>query len=190
MSPKQHNTLSTDVPGIAILGAGIFAKEGTGLVVLRHSTALHRPLTISKAYLPAIAALGGASAASLRAVYSRSHQSASDLAQAAQNALDLASPPEVFSDDGNSIDALLSRTDIIAVIVVLPITLQPSFVLKALAAGKHVLSEKPVAPDVKSGLALIKEYEEMYKHKGLIWRVAENYEAEPAYSKPFTFSNQ
>ena len=52
---------------------------------------------------------------------------------------------------------------------------------KALAAGKHVLSEKPVAPDVAQGRALIAEYEATYKPKGLVWRVAENFEAEPAY---------
>ncbi|KAF8889724.1 hypothetical protein CPB84DRAFT_1837527 [Gymnopilus junonius] len=108
--------------GIAILGAGIFAKEA----------------------LP------------LKAVYSRSEKT-------------------------TDLDALLARTDITAVIVVLPITLQPSIILKALAAGKHVLSEKPVAPDVKQGLDLIATYEQVYKPKGLIWRIAENFEAEPGY---------
>jgi predicted dehydrogenase len=52
-------------------------------------------------------------------------------------------------------------------------------VLKALAAGKHVISEKPVAADVQSGLKLIADYNANYKQKGLIWRVAENFEAEP-----------
>jgi len=74
---------------------------------------------------------------------------------------------------------LLARVDITAVIVVLPITLQPSIVLKALAAGKHVLSEKPVAPDVEQGHNLISTYRQEYQPKGLIWRLAENYEAEP-----------
>lgn len=63
----------------------------------------------------------------------------------------------------------------------LPITVQPKVILKALAAGKHVLSEKPVAPDVSQGRALIKEYEAKYKSRGLVWRVAENFEAEPGY---------
>lgn len=68
----------------------------------------------------------------------------------------------------------------------LPITLQPSIVRKALAAGKHVLSEKPVAPDVAGGRKLIKEYESEYKPKGLIWRIAENYEIEAGYQAAAT----
>ncbi|KAI0073535.1 oxidoreductase family protein [Panus rudis PR-1116 ss-1] len=147
--------------GLAILGAGIFAKE---------------------AHLPAIATLG-ASLVELKAVYSRSEKSAKQLAEDAQGILKLNESPSVYHDgDQNAnLDALLARSDIAAVIVVLPITLQPSIVRKALAAGKHVLSEKPVAPDVAGGLELIKEFESTYKPKGLIWRVAENYEVEPAY---------
>jgi hypothetical protein len=57
---------------------------------------------------------------------------------------------------------------------VLPITTQPELIRRAWRAGKHVLSEKPVAKDVKSAQELIKEYEEVYKPKGLIWKVAES----------------
>jgi predicted dehydrogenase len=49
-----------------------------------------------------------------------------------------------------------------------------------LKAGKHVLSEKPVAADVASGIALIKTYLSDYRPKGLIWRVAENFETDTA----------
>ncbi|KAF9462193.1 hypothetical protein BDZ94DRAFT_1194870 [Collybia nuda] len=147
--------------GIAILGAGIFAKE---------------------AHLPALAALGSA-APKLRAVYSRSEKSAHDLADAAVAALNLNEAPNIYHDGDQSTDlnALLARPDITAVIIALPITLQPEIVLISLAAGKHVLSEKPVAPDVKQGLALIKKYNSLYKGRGLIWRVAENFEAEPGF---------
>jgi predicted dehydrogenase len=79
------------------------------------------------------------------------------------------------------LDALLKRPDIGSVIVVLPITHQPGVILKALAAGKHVLSEKPVAPDVVEGAKLISIFESQYKSKGLVWRVAENFEAEPGH---------
>lgn len=132
------------------------------------------------AHIPALAALGNG-AAELKAVYSRSEKSAKEVAQEAQELLK--STPAVYHDGDKAVnlDALLARSDIAAVIVVLPITLQPSIVLKALAAGKHVLSEKPVAPDVAGGLKLIAEYNSVYKPKGLVWRVAENYEVEPAH---------
>jgi len=92
-------------------------------------------------------------------------------------------PPSIYHDGDASanLDILLSRPDISAVIIALPITVQPTFILKALAAGKHALSEKPVAPDVKRGLEVIDTYRQLYKSKGLIWRVAENSEAEPGY---------
>ncbi|OCH90165.1 oxidoreductase family protein [Obba rivulosa] len=148
-------------PGLAILGSGIFAKE---------------------AHLPAIAALGSARVA-LKAIYSRSETGAAGLAADAQDTLKLDAQPDIYfdADPARNLDALLARPDILGVIVVLPITTQPAIVLKALAAGKHVLSEKPVAPDVPGGLALIQEYETVYKPKGLVWRVAENFEAEPGY---------
>ena len=84
-------------------------------------------------------------------------------------------------DAATNLDALLARDDIHAVAIALPITVQPSIIRKCLAAGKHVLSEKPVAPDVAGGIALIEEYNKTYKPKGLVWRVAENWEVEPGY---------
>ncbi|KAJ7091565.1 oxidoreductase family protein [Mycena belliarum] len=145
--------------GFAILGAGIFAKE---------------------AHLPALLALGS-DAPPLRAVYSRSEKSSHEFSDAAA-AMGLTPAPAIYHDGDPSmdLDALLARTDITAVAVVLPITLQPSIILKALAAGKHVLSEKPVAPDVAGGISLIKTYDEKYR-KNLVWRVAENFEAEPGF---------
>jgi predicted dehydrogenase len=76
---------------------------------------------------------------------------------------------------------LLTRQDIAGILIALPISVQQSFILKSLAAGKHVLSEKPVGPDVKKGLETINTYNQLYKDKGLIWRVAEDFEAEPGY---------
>ena len=115
----------------------------------------------------------------LKAVYSRSKSSASALAELAKERLDTSETIPVYSDDGSQEagpDALLSRSDIQAVIVVLPLTQQPEIVIRALAAGKNVLSEKPVAKDVKTGLSLIEKWEKEFKPKGLIWRVAENFE--------------
>lgn len=143
---------------------------------------LTTPVHFSTAHLPALAALG-ASAPPLKAVYSRSEKSAKDLAQTAATILKLSSPPSVYFDNDSSsnLDVLLARSDISSVIVILPITTQPAIVLKALAAGKHVISEKPVAADVQSGLKLIADYNSNFKSKNLIWRVAENFEAEPGY---------
>ncbi|KII91478.1 hypothetical protein PLICRDRAFT_156577 [Plicaturopsis crispa FD-325 SS-3] len=153
--------MSTDSTsgGIAILGAGIFAKE---------------------AHIPALAALGSA-APPLLAVYSRSEKSARDLSSFAGSLLTLPSAPTVYYDTNGGLGALLTRKDITSVIVALPITSQPDIILRVLAAGKHVLSEKPVAPSVAEGIELIQKYERDFKGKGLIWRIAENYEAEPGY---------
>lgn len=119
----------------------------------------------------------------LRAVYSRSESSARTFAAFAQSNLNSGEIP-FYHDEGGaetSLDALLARDDVAFVIVVLPINTQPEVIVRALKAGKHVLSEKPIARDVKSALELIQTYEEVYKPKGLSWRVAENFEAEPAY---------
>lgn len=136
----------------------------------------------SIAHLPSLVAVGD-KAPTLKAVYSRSEKSARDLAAAAADSLSLSSPPAIYHDGAKStdLDALLARSDITSVIVVLPITLQPDIILKALEAGKHVISEKPVGADVEGGLRLIKEYNLKYKSKGLIWRVAENFEAEAGF---------
>jgi predicted dehydrogenase len=146
---------------VAILGAGLFAKE---------------------AHIPALKELGD-DAPPLKAVYSHSLESASNLASLAAFALGTDGPPSVYHDaDPNAnLDTLLARNDISSVIVVLPICLQPSIILKALEAGKHVLSEKPVAQDVETGLDLIASYEAKYKPKGLVWRVAENFESESIF---------
>lgn len=140
-----------------------------------------RLLNAPPAHLPGIASLGD-DAPLLKAVYSRSEKSAQELANSAMTLLKLPNPPSIYHDGNpgiDGVDALLARDDITAVIIALPITTQPSIVLKVLASGKHVLSEKPVAQDVKTGLDLIHQYETQYKPKGLIWRVAENFEAEP-----------
>jgi predicted dehydrogenase len=45
--------------------------------------------------------------------------------------------------------------------------------------GKHVLSEKPIAPTVSAGRSLIETYKNNYPT--LHWRIAENFEVEPAF---------
>ena len=132
--------------------------------------------------MPALASLGSA-APPLKAVYSRSEKSSRYLAESAVKILNLKTAPSIYHEEDASVnlEVLLARKDITSVSVALPITVQPDIILKSLAAGKHVLSEKPIAPDVKKGLEMIGTYHQLYKNKGQVWRVAENYEAEPGY---------
>lgn len=86
--------------------------------------------------------------------------------------------PQLYYDSPsseNTLDALLARTDIQAVIVSLPILTQPEIIRKALAAGKHVLSEKPVAPTVEGARELIQYYDSLPTATRPIWSVAENF---------------
>ena len=39
--------------------------------------------------------------------------------------------------------------------------------------GRSFDSEKPIAEDVATANQLIKTYNDKYKHKGILWRVAE-----------------
>lgn len=132
--------------GVAILGGGIFARE-------EHLPAVEKSKDLT-----------------LKAVYSRSLKSAQTLATESNNI-------DLYSDDsgsGKSLDDLLARDDITGVIIALPIKNQPEYIRKALLAGKHVLSEKPVAENVKDAVELIEWYEKEIAPKGLTWGVAEN----------------
>ncbi|KIW21209.1 hypothetical protein PV08_01789 [Exophiala spinifera] len=132
--------------GVAILGGGIFAREE------------HKP------------AVEAAKDLTLKAVYSRSAKSAKTL-EVDESKVD------IYSDDsgaGKSLDDLLSRSDIGALIIALPIKNQPEYIRKALLAGKHVLSEKPVAENVQDAVELIKWYRSEIAPKGVTWGVAEN----------------
>ncbi|KAJ4027778.1 hypothetical protein NW752_000023 [Fusarium irregulare] len=120
--------------GIALLGAGIFAREQ---------------------HLPAIEAVEHFN---LKAVYSRSEQAALSLATLARDDVDIYfdSPPI----SGRSLDDLLERSDIAAVSSCATILVQPQLIRKALQAGKHVLSEKPIAQDTKTAMGLVKWFNE------------------------------
>ncbi|KAL2811609.1 hypothetical protein BJX63DRAFT_444028 [Aspergillus granulosus] len=133
--------------GVALLGAGVFAK---------------------KEHLPAIKLCPSLS---LKAVYSRSQTSAENFVAAADEEIEA-----YFDSPGipsKSLDDLLKRDDIAAVIIAVAIPVAPDIIKRALAAGKHVLSEKPIAPDVKTARELME-----YHHKqttSVIWAVGENF---------------
>jgi predicted dehydrogenase len=132
---------------VAIIGSGVFAEA---------------------AYLPALKAI--TSDVTLHTIWSRSQSSAEKLHSAAAS---LSSNIALeHGDDG--LAKVLADKEIDGVMIVLPITAQPDMVIKALEAGKHVLSEKPIGKDVKTAKALVEEYEKRFQPKGLIWRVAES----------------
>ncbi len=129
----------------------------------------HRPVRIAlvgagiftrDAHVPAIQALGDQ--IEVVAVYSRTQSSTDAVAALFDH------PVDTYTD----LDALLKRNDIEAVDVTLPIPLIPDVVRQALRAGKHVISEKPMAPSVAEGRALIDFYAD---HRDKVWMVAENW---------------
>ncbi|ORY57679.1 hypothetical protein BCR35DRAFT_319434 [Leucosporidium creatinivorum] len=133
-----------------------------------------------EAHLPALANLKPLG--TLQAIYSRSQKSAAALAETAAVQLN-SEPLEVYFDspDDQSLDKLLSRSDIDAVIIAVPINSQPDLIRRAWAAGKHVASEKPVAGDLETASELIKLYRQQYEPQGLKWHILENFAHEPAY---------
>jgi predicted dehydrogenase len=119
-----------------------------------------------KAHVPSLKALP--QLFQVVAVCSRTRQSAEELASL------LDSPVEIYDD----IVALLARPDVEAVDLVLPIPLLPGMVEQCLATGKHVVSEKPIAPTVAEAQALLKFYE---KYPDPVWMVGENWRYEEAF---------
>ena len=108
---------------------------------------------------------------SLKAVYSRSKKSADSLAKLVEDHIDAYFDAPLAT--GYSLDDLLAREDIHAVVIALPIPVQPATIRRAIAAGKHVLSEKPISPDVKTAVDLLTWYKT--KKRREIWSVGENF---------------
>ncbi|KAF5020451.1 hypothetical protein F66182_7530 [Fusarium sp. NRRL 66182] len=133
--------------GIALLGAGIFARDQ---------------------HLPAIQST---SCLELKAVYSRSEEAATSLSQQANVKVDIYFDRPVIA--GRSLDDLLARTDISAVSTCVTILAQPRLIKKAILAGKHVLSEKPVSRNTETAMELIRWYNSL--PNAPIWAVAENF---------------
>ena len=111
-----------------------------------------------------------------KAVWSRRGESAARLA--AKLGCD------AFSGE-DDLAGLISRPDIDAFVVALPLDVQPELVIRLLGAGKHVLSEKPIAPTVAEASALVGEYRRIVRerHPALVWSVAENFRYEPGIRK-------
>lgn len=110
---------------------------------------------------------------SLKAIYSRSQTSSEALTAAATSATGITTYFESPSLPNRSLADLLAREDIQAVAIALPVVEQPRFIKAAIEAGKHVISEKPIAPDVKTAQDLIAWYSSAPRTS--IWNVAENF---------------
>ncbi len=115
-----------------------------------------------EAHVPAITALGDTF--EIVAVCSRTRASAELLAR------QIGDRVQVETD----LETLLARKDVDAVDLVMPIDTMPAAVRAALQSGKHVISEKPIAPDVAEGLEL------MQAQKDNVWMVAEDMRYQPA----------
>jgi len=131
--------------GVAIIGSGIFAKEE---------------------HLPAIQ---DTPSLSLKAVYSRSLKSAKALSEKLSDV-------ELYSDDqdGKKFEDLLKRDDVKGVVIALPILAQPDYIKKALAAGKHVFAEKPIAKDLATARELL-TWTQDSSNTSAVYTVAENF---------------
>jgi len=79
---------------------------------------------------------------------------------------------------------LLQREDIDAVTILLPIHLLARYSKAALEAGKHVLSEKPIAGNMEEARSMVEFYQARRKeHPSQLYCIAENYRFEYAFRR-------
>ena len=104
----------------------------------------------------------------IRGVYSRTQASADNAASM------FAYKVPALTD----LDQILARDDVAALLLVLPIHVQPEILKRVLASGKHVISEKPVAPDCAVARELI-----ALRREDQVWMVAENQVHKPCYAQ-------
>lgn len=138
---------------VALVGAGIFMRD---------------------AHLPSLLALG--EQIEIIGVYSRTAQSANQVVALLHEQSHHS--PRIYTE----LDALLAEPEIEAVDVVLPIPLLADAVGRSLAAGKHVISEKPICATVQEARDLLKVYDDVYRGR-LVWMVGENWRFEAAVLK-------
>lgn len=130
----------------------------------------HQWLTLLAEHIPAILACPSFA---LKAIYSRSQKSAEGLVASAELKVDAYyDSPETSSQ---SLEVLLKRDDIHAVMIGVPILAQPALIRKAISAGKHVLSEKPMAKDLSTAQELLAWYQQPEVSKLGLWAVGENF---------------
>jgi predicted dehydrogenase len=118
------------------------------------------------AHLPSLLRLGDHF--EIVAVYSRSQASAAELARL------LPKPVTLYTDYA----ALLADRAVEALDVVLPIPAVTPYIMQALASGKHLVSEKPIAADLTTARTLLAAYRGRDQQ---VWMVAENWRYESAF---------
>jgi predicted dehydrogenase len=136
---------------IALIGAGLFAKD---------------------AHIPALKKLD--ECFNLKAIWSKTRKSAEEAAKIAEKEI------SIYSDD-DGLTELLTRNDIHAVDILVPPMNMASVVEKCLRAGKHVISEKPIAGTYEDAVKLYQRYRDEFHSQGLVWAINENWAFEPYF---------
>ncbi|MEX1021392.1 MAG: Gfo/Idh/MocA family oxidoreductase [Litorilinea sp.] len=154
MPQNQEKSTSPNQSGdqpvrVGIIGAGIFARDAHAPSLLRLPEHLQ-----------------------VVAVYSRTATRAEALAE--QFPPVDGAPVQVYTE----LDALLADPQVDAVDIILPIGNLADAVERALKAGKHVLSEKPIAPDPATAQQLLAV---AARHPDQVWMVGENWRYEEAF---------
>ena len=119
------------------------------------------------AHVPSLLALGDTF--TVTCVYSRTEASAQALADLLPYAVDITT----------DLDSVFSRDNVDAVDITLPIPMLPEMVTRALQSGKHVISEKPIAPTVAIAQPLL----EIPLQDGQVWMVGENWRYETLFEQ-------
>ena len=128
-----------------------------------------------RAHIPALLKLQKRSSASLKftfsvvAIWSRSKASRERAAHM------LPHPPREYE----TYTALLQGDDIDAVVIALPIHIQPTVIKLALEAGKQVISEKPAA----SSTTMADTLWQTFNDSGVSWSVLENWSFKPGFRR-------
>lgn len=78
---------------------------------------------------------------------------------------------------------LLRRTDVRCVVIALPIGNQPEYVEAALAAGKNIWSEKPLAPNMETAQKLLDLYRTQAAKQGITWTIGEQWRFMPKFAR-------
>lgn len=106
----------------------------------------------------------------IASVYSRTLSSAHSVA-------DMLGGDVRVTDD---VETLLNDDTLAAVAIALPVGIMPDITQRALEAGKHVLSEKPIAGTVAQGKALLGAYA---GRESQVWMIGEQWRYEDAFLK-------